>query len=193
MRLFSHLYDVVMRWSRHRHAPWYLAANSVAESVFWPIPPDVMLAPMCLAKPERAWTFALIASLASAFGGLIGYILGFWLFDLLVEPAIIAMKYQTQFAQIKIWFEQWDFGVVFLAGFSPIPYKLFTVAAGVMHMALVPFMIASIISRSARFFLVAGLMKWGGERMERRLRQYVDVIGWGTVFVAVAMYLVFRN
>ncbi|MGL4756984.1 MAG: YqaA family protein, partial [Aeromonadaceae bacterium] len=83
--------------------------------------------------------------------------------------------------------------VVFLAGFSPIPYKLFTVTAGVMHMALVPFMIASIISRSARFFLVAGLMKWGGERMERRLRQYVDVIGWGTVLVAVAMYLVFRN
>lgn len=193
MKLFSRLYDVVMHWSRHRHAPWFLAANSVAESVFWPIPPDVMLAPMCLAKPESAWRFALLASLASAAGGLIGYMLGFWLFDWLVQPAILSMGYQDQFEQIKTWFEQWDFWVVFLAGFSPIPYKLFTVTAGVMKMAILPFMVASIISRSARFFLVAALMKWGGEAMERKLRQYIDMLGWLSVALAIVLYLVFKD
>ena len=89
---------------------------------------------------------------------------------------IEAFGYQSQLAMIQVWFARWDFWVVFLAGFSPIPYKLFTVTAGMMHMAVVPFMIASIISRSARFFLVAALMKWGGAGMEQKLRQYIDLL-----------------
>lgn len=169
MKLFAHLYDRVLLWSRHRHAARFLVVNSFVESVFWPIPPDVMLAPMCLAKPEKAWHYALLASLASSLGGLAGYLLGFWLFDVAVTPMIEAFGYQSQLAMIQVWFARWDFWVVFLAGFSPIPYKLFTVTAGMMHMAVVPFLMASIISRSARFFLVAALMKWGGARMEQKL------------------------
>lgn len=193
MKLFAHLYDRVLLWSRHRHAARFLVVNSFVESVFWPIPPDVMLAPMCLAKPEKAWHYALLASLASALGGLAGYLLGFWLFDVAVMPMIEAFGYQSQLAMIQVWFARWDFWVVFLAGFSPIPYKLFTVTAGMMHMAVVPFMIASIISRSARFFLVAALMKWGGAGMEQKLRQYIDLIGWLCVVAAVVAYFVIKN
>lgn len=193
MSLFSRLYDKVMGWSTHRHAPYFLAANSFAEAVFWPIPPDVMLAPMALAKPQRAWFFALVASLASCVGGLTGYLLGYWLFDLLVQPTILAMGYQPQFEQVKQLFEEYDFWIVFLAGFSPIPYKLFTVTAGMLHMLLLPFLLASVVSRSARFFLVAGLMKWGGARMENKLRQYIDVFGWLTVILVVLVYWFFKH
>ena len=148
---------------------------------------------MCWAKQEKAWHYALLASLASALGGLAGYLLGFWLFDVAVTPMIEAFGYQSQLAMIQVWFARWDFWVVFLAGFSPIPYKLFTVTAGMMHMAVVPFLMASIISRSARFFLVAGLMKWGGARMEQKLRQYIDLIGWLCVVAAVVAYFVIKN
>ena len=193
MKLFSHLYTRMIQWSRHPRAIWFLAINSFVESVFWPIPPDVMLAPMCLAQPQRAWRYALIAALASALGGLAGYILGFWLFETAVLPAIELLGYQEKFELIKLWFEHWDVWVVFLAGFSPIPYKLFTVTAGMMQMALLPFMLASIISRSARFFLVAALMRWGGARMEHKLRQYIDWIGWSCVVAAIAAYLIFKG
>ena len=190
--LFARLYDWVMTKVRHRHAPAYLYGMSFAESVFFPIPPDVMLAPMALAKPEKAWHYALWTSISSTFGGLAGYLLGYWLFDLAVLPMINAMGYQQQFALIQQWFLEYDFWIVFLAGFSPIPYKLFTVTGGMMHMALLPFMLASVISRSARFFLVAGLMKWGGAAMEAKLRQYVEWLGWGTVALASLAYLLLR-
>ena len=193
MKLFSHLYAWMIQWSRHPRAVWFLAVNSFVESVFWPIPPDVMLAPMCLAHPQRAWRYALVAAVSSALGGLAGYLLGYWLFDVAVLPAIELLGYQEKFELIKQWFERWDVWVVFLAGFSPIPYKLFTVTAGMMQMALLPFMLASIISRSARFFLVAALMKWGGARMEHKLRQYIDWIGWCCVIAAIAAYLIFKG
>lgn len=190
MKLFGPLYDWVMTKVRHRHAPAYLYTMTVAESVFFPVPPDVMLAPMSLAKPEKAWHYAFWTSIASTVGGLVGYLLGYWLFEAAVLPMIEAFGYQTKFEMIKEWFREWDFWIVFLAGFSPIPYKLFTVTAGVMHMALAPFMLASIISRSARFFLVAGLMRWGGQRMEDKLRQYVEWLGWAVVLAVVALIVV---
>ena len=193
MRLFGPIYDWVMTKVRHRHAPAYLYTMSFAESVFFPVPPDVMLAPMALAKPERAWRFALGTSIASTLGGLVGYLLGYWLFEAAVEPMIAHFGYQERFEVVKQWFLEWDFWIVFLAGFSPIPYKLFTVTGGMMHMALVPFMIASVVSRSARFFLVAGLMRWGGARMEAKLRQYVEWLGWGVVILAIVVYLLVRH
>jgi len=178
MRVFSVMYDRVMSWSRHRHAAWYLGGLSFAESSFFPIPPDVMLAPMSLAQPSKAWRFALLTTLASAAGGLLGYFIGVFAFEL-IEPLVgVDGRYHEAFLRGEQWFERWGVWAVFLAGFSPIPYKIFTITAGVMSMALIPFFVASLIGRGARFFLVAALMAWGGEPMERRLRQYVDTIGW---------------
>lgn len=138
MNFFSSLYDRVMNWSRHRLASWYLAVLSFSESVFFPIPPDVMLAPMALARPKQAWYYAFLTSIASILGGIVGYYLGYALFEPVVQPAIDYMGYQAKFETITQWFEQWGIWIVFIAGFSPIPYKLFTVTAGVLSMALLP-------------------------------------------------------
>ncbi len=189
MRLFSALYERVMRWSRHPHAPRYLAGLSFAESSFFPIPPDVMLAPMALATPSRAWRLAAITTVASVVGGLFGYLIGLFAFDL-VQPLLHDLGYWDKYLQAKSWFDRWGFWAIFLAGFSPIPYKVFTITAGVISMAVAPFVIASLFGRGLRFFLVAALMAWGGERMEERLRLYIDRIGWIMVVVLVAVAVV---
>lgn len=190
MRIFSSLYQRAMQWSRHRHAPWYLGGMSFAESSFFPIPPDVMLAPMSLANPSRAWRFALITTLASVAGGLLGYLMGHYGFDA-IEPWLRTTQYWASYEVAVDWFGRWGFWAVFIAGFSPIPYKVFTIAAGALSMALLPFTLASLIGRGARFFLVAGLMAWGGARMEAVLHRYVDRLGWATValvVIGVAVY-----
>lgn len=180
-----------MQWARHRHAPRYLACLSFAESSFFPIPPDVMLAPMSLANPSRAWWLAGLTTVASVLGGLLGYLIGLFAFDL-VEPLLHSRGYYPKYEQAKAWFDEWGFWAVFLAGFSPIPYKVFTITAGVISMAVVPFIAASVIGRGARFFLVATLMAWGGERMESVLHKYVDRIGWLTVVLAVVVVLILK-
>ena len=180
MKLFAPLYERAMRWARHRHAPWYLGGMSFAESSFFPIPPDVMLAPMCLAQPQRAWRLAWITTIASVLGGLLGYGIGQWAFGS-IEPWLQTSQYWAPYQTALAWFADWGVLAVFIAGFSPIPYKVFTIAAGVLSMALLPFVLASAVGRGARFFLVAGLMRWGGERMETELHKHIDRIGWATV------------
>ena len=189
MKLFSALYNRAMRWSTHRFAPGYLAGLSFAESSFFPIPPDVMLAPMSLARPDRAWHFAALTTLASVLGGIAGYFIGVFFFDL-VEPLLHQWGYWDRFLQVQEWFTEWGFWAIFLAGFSPIPYKLFTISAGVISMPFIPFVLASAIGRGARFFMVAGLMVWGGERMEKAVRKYIDRLGWIVVIAIVVIYVI---
>ncbi|BAU49063.1 membrane protein [Sulfurifustis variabilis] len=187
MRLFSALYARAMVWARHPRAPYFLAGLSFAESSFFPIPPDVMLAPMALARPRQAWAYAAITTAASVVGGLAGYLIG-WLAFGLIEPILQRAGYWEGYLAARAWFDAWGFWAIFVAGFSPIPYKLFTIAAGVIGMPLVPFVLASTIGRGGRFFLVAGLMARGGERMEKALHRYVDRIGWATVVALVVVY-----
>lgn len=164
---------------------------SFVESIFWPIPVDVMLAPMALTRPQKAWRFALIATFFSVAGAVIGYYLGRYFYDLLT-PAINAVGYQSEMQMVQGWFTKWGVWIVFIAGFSPIPYKVFTISAGLLQMLFWPFIVASLIGRGMRFFLVAGLMKWGGKKMEEKLRQYIDWLGWIVVIGAVIAILVFR-
>lgn len=189
MSMFGGLYDKVLSWSRHRHAPYYLGGLSFAESSFFPIPPDVMLAPMSLARPDRAFRYAFLTTLASVIGGIAGYLIGVFAIEL-IEPLIQQWGYSEKYLAAQQWFDDWGFWAIFLAGFSPIPYKIFTITAGAISMAFLPFVIASFIGRGARFFLVAWLMSWGGEAMENKLRKYVDIIGWGLiVLVGVAILI----
>ena len=191
MKLFGPLYDRVMRWSRHRYAPRYLAALSFAESSFFPIPPDVMLAPMAAARPDRSVNLAFITTLFSVLGGVLGYVIG-WLAFGLVEPWVITAGYGEQLEQARDWFDIWGVWVVLVAGFSPIPYKLFTITAGALSMALLPFIIASFIGRGARFFAVALLIGWLGPKVEQRLRPYMEWLGWLTVLLLVAAAVVYQ-
>jgi membrane protein YqaA with SNARE-associated domain len=116
MKIFSLLYQRAMRWARLPKASWYLGVLSFAESSFFPIPPDVMLAPMSLANPARAWHFALITTVASVLGGLLGYFIGASLFDV-IEPHLKASSYWVHYQTAMQWFEQWGFWAIFIAGF----------------------------------------------------------------------------
>lgn len=192
MKLFQSLYDLALKWSRHKHAEKYLAGLSFSESMFFPIPPDVMLAPMSLSQPDKAWRFAFLTTVTSLLGGIAGYALGYFAFDVWILPLISETKYVDKFEHVKQWFDSYGVWIVFLAGFSPIPYKFFTITAGLLQMALLPFIGASLIGRGARFFLVAGLMRWGGAAMEAKLRDYVEILGWAVVCLAVVAYLLLR-
>ncbi|TDY00143.1 YqaA family protein [Thiohalophilus thiocyanatoxydans] len=192
MSLFSALFDRVMLWSAHRHAPGYLFGLSFAESSFFPIPPDVMLAPMALARPDRAWHFALLTTIASVLGGMAGYVIGMFAFEM-IEPLLHSAGYWEKYLQTRQWFADWGIWVIFIAGFSPIPYKVFTITAGVVGMVFLPFVIASAVGRGARFFMVAGLMKWGGPAMQQTLRQYIDRLGWLVILAIIVAYFVLNN
>jgi len=180
-----------MRWAAHRHAQWYLAGLSFAEASFFPVPPDVMLAPMSLASTSKAWRYAAIATFASAIGGASGYLLGMFAFDL-IQPLLEKAGYLANYQLAVSWFEHWGVWVVFIAGFSPIPYTLFTIAAGVVAMPFLPFMVASVIGRGARFFLVSALMVWGGVKMESVLRKNVDRLGWIVVIILIIIVLMMQ-
>ncbi|MGQ8366264.1 YqaA family protein [Glaciecola sp. 1036] len=192
MKIFTGLYDTCLRWSRHRHAERYLAGLSCAESTFFPIPPDVMLAPMVLSQTDKAWRFATVTTVASIIGGIFGYLLGYFTFETWLGPMAIEWGYGDKLALAESWFAEYGVWVVFLAGFSPIPYKIFTISAGALIMPFFPFVIASAVGRGLRFFLVAAFMKWGGPPMEARLKQYIEVIGWSVVVLAIVAYLVLR-
>ena len=192
MKIFSRLYDLCLRWARHRHAPYYLGTMSFAESVIFPIPVDVMLAPMALARPENWVRYALIASIASVLGGILGYLLGYFAFETLVQPWLVELGYQATYERTLDWFDRYGIWVVFIAGFTPIPYKVFTITAGALQMAFLPFVVASAIGRSARFFLVAGLVSWGGSAMEQKLRHYVDWIGWSVIGLAIIAFILYK-
>ncbi len=187
MKLFGPLYDRVLKWSRHPHAERYLGAMSFAESSFFPIPVDVMLAPMCLADRERWIRYATIATVFSVLGGLAGYAIGWGMFEA-IEPWLRESQYWDKFEQASAAFDEYGIWVVFAMGFSPLPYKVATIAAGVAVINLPGFIVGSVVGRAARFFLVAGLVRLGGQRFEDTLRTHVERIGWAVaVLIAVGI------
>jgi len=189
--MWRRLYDSTLRAAGHRHAVWYLSALSFAESSFFPIPPDVMLAPMAMARREAAWRLAAITTVTSVLGGLLGYFIGAYTLSL-ATSWLQAAGHWHAYLEVQTWFTEWGFLAVLLAGFSPIPYKVFTIAAGAGMMPIAPFIVASAIGRGGRFFLVAGLVRWLGPVFERRLLHYIDWIGWILVALIVAAVAVYR-
>ncbi|MBF0265210.1 MAG: DedA family protein [Gammaproteobacteria bacterium] len=195
MKLFAPLYERVISWSKHPQALKYLGVLSFAESSFFPIPPDVMLAPMSLVKPDKALYYALITTIASVIGGMLGYFIGSYFYDNIAFLITEGGRWFEKYEHVKQWFDQWGVYAIFIAGFSPIPYKVFTITAGILQMAFIPFVVASFIGRGLRFFLVAGLMKWGGKRMEDKIAQYVEQLGWAVVIIfaiAFTLYYLFK-
>jgi membrane protein YqaA with SNARE-associated domain len=146
---------------------------------------------MVLANPHKAWNLALLTTVTSVLGGVLGYLIGMFSFEM-VEPILQDAGYYPKYLQAKQWFDEWGFWAVFLAGFSPIPYKVFTITAGVISMAFLPFVVASAIGRGARFYLVAGLLYWGGDSMEKTLRKYIDIIGWATVALVILLLIIIK-
>jgi membrane protein YqaA with SNARE-associated domain len=192
MKLFSNIYNKVIEHSRHKHAEKYLGVLSFAESSFFPIPPDIMLIPMSLAEPSKWIRLAILTTIASVLGGIAGYFLGTWAIDWL-QPFIIDWGYADKFGQVKDLFNRWGIWAVLMAGFSPIPYKLFTITAGLLSMAFLPFIIASAVGRGLRFFLVAGLVAKVGSKMEPLIIKYIEWLGWLVVLILVIIIFYYTD
>ena len=167
------LYQRVLALAGSRQAPTWLAVISFAESSVFPIPPDALLIPMCLARPDRAWRLALICTIASVLGGALGYFIGYALFEVLAAPVIEFYRYGPAFERFKEMYAEWGLWVILVKGFTPIPYKIVTIASGAASFDFLVFMLASLATRGGRFFLVAALLHFFGERVrdfiERRL------------------------
>jgi len=201
MKLFGPLYDRAISWSRHPRAPLYLVMLSVFEAVFFPVMPEVMLAPMCLSQPRRGFWFAFISLLGSLVGAVIGYVLGHFAFEAL-RPALESMGWLEHIDNQVTWLREiavqspWKaFWLLVLAGFAPIPLKFFTWASGIVGVPMVPFMASMAVGRGKRVFLVAGAIRLGGERAESALRRYIEPIGWIALALIVLLiaYLVWRS
>ncbi len=160
--MLQRTYDRVMGLAAHRQAIWWLAAISFIESSVFPIPPDVLLIPMVLAARPHAWRIALVCTLASVAGGLFGYGIGMFLYETLGRPLLEFYGYGTEFESFRARYNEWGAWIVAGAGLTPFPYKLITLASGATGLDLATFTIASLLSRGARFFMVAALLWWIG-------------------------------
>ena len=171
-------YDWTLSLAKKKTASIWLGIISFTEASFFPIPPDILLIPLCLGAVRKAIFFATICSITSVMGGLAGYGIGYFAWDGLQEYfyQFVPGFTEEKFSKIAVWYEEWGWPLVFLAGFSPIPYKIFTISSGVLGMALLPFTIASGVSRSARFFLVALLIAKFGEPMKEKIDKHFNML-----------------
>jgi membrane protein YqaA with SNARE-associated domain len=201
LKLFAPLYERALAWARHPRAPALLTGLSFIEAIIFPVMPEVMLAPMCLSQPRRGFRFAALSLAGSLAGSLVGYALGHYVFEL-VKPLLAAIGYLDKFeagiafVHRELADSPWAvFWALVLAGFSPIPLKVFTWASGVVGVPLLPFFASMLVGRGKRVFLVALAIRLGGERAERALHRYIEPFGWTALALLVAGigYVVFRT
>ncbi|MEQ1578752.1 MAG: YqaA family protein [Hyphomicrobium sp.] len=179
--MMKRIYDWTMRKAASDSAPNALFAVAFAESSFFPIPPDVMLVPMVLADRSKAWKYASIATFASVIGGAFGYAIGYYFFEALGEPILRFYGKSESFQTFTQWFNDWGVWIILAKGPTPFPYKVLTIAAGVAHMQFWPFMLASIVARAMRFYLVAGLLYFFGEPIREFIEKRLTLVT--TLFV----------
>jgi membrane protein YqaA with SNARE-associated domain len=172
------LYNWTVSWAERPGGAWALFFLAVAESSFFPIPPDVLLLALCVGAVKKSFRFALICSVGSVIGGVIGYGIGLWGYDLIGKPVVDFYQGQEVMDKVKGWYETYGFWGNLLAAITPIPYKVFTIASGVFEFSFWKFLLASVIGRSFRFFLVAGFLYLFGARMKALIEKYFDLFMW---------------
>jgi len=186
--MFRRLYRWTLTLAESRHAPWALGAIAFAESSFFPVPPDTILVPMSLARPKRAWTYALICTLTSVAGGLLGYAIGALLFETLGKWLISIYGYGDRVEEMRQLYAQWGWAVIVLKGLTPIPYKIVTITSGLLAYDLPLFIVLSLLTRGLRFYLVAVLLDRFGEPIKVLLDKY---FGWFLALLALGVVLGF--
>ncbi len=174
--MIRRLYDWTMELSGHPRAKWALGGVSFIESSVFPIPPDILLIPMVLADRQRAWALAMICTVTSVLGGLLGYAIGYYLFDQVGQPLLEFYGYTAKFAVFQSTYNQWGAWAVFIAGVTPFPYKVITILSGVTALDPVTFIIASILARGLRFFVEAGLLWYFGEPIRAFIEQRLQLL-----------------
>lgn len=183
-KLIHKTYDTMLSLSAKDHAMLFLFLVAFAESSFFPVPPDVMIIPMVLATPQKAWRIAGLATFASVIGGYFGYIIGSCFFDLIAKPLLEMYDALDQFKEFENYYHLYGAWIVFGAGITPFPYKIITIASGVVHLDLFIFTIASILARGIRFFLVAWLLKKYGAPMKVFIEKN---LGWLSVLFLILL------
>ena len=183
-QLLHQMYDLMLKLSAHTNAMFFLFLVAFAESSFFPIPPDVMIIPMVLATPNKAWRIAGLATLASVLGGYFGYVIGAFCFDWIAKPILEMYNALEQFQEFEDYYHKFGAWIVFGAGLTPFPYKIITIASGVVHLDLFVFTVASVLARGMRFFFVAWLLKKYGEPMKIFIEKN---LGWLSVLFLILL------
>lgn len=186
------LYDWVLHWAETPYGSWALFILAFCESSFFPVPPDVLLIALAVAIPKRSFRYALICSAGSVLGGCLGYLIG-WQFMAGIGERIISFYGLTQkIDYIQSLYMAYDAWAIGIAGFTPIPYKVFTISAGAFHINFMVFMIASLVSRSARFFLVGGLIFIFGSKIQAFIDRYFDMLAVAFTVLLVAGFVLIK-
>ena len=183
--MLRRLYDWTMGLAERRDALWVLAAVSFVESSVFPIPPDVLMIPMIIAAPQRAFLIAAVATVSSVAGGMLGYAIGAFLYDIVGEPVLTFYGYDAKFVQFQATYNEWGAWAVLVAGVTPFPYKVITILSGVTGLDFAVFSIASVIARALRFFVVAALLWKFGPPIRGFIEQRL-----GLVFTVFCVLLV---
>ncbi|HEY2539547.1 MAG TPA: YqaA family protein [Stellaceae bacterium] len=190
--MLKRFYDRMIETASGLNAIWALIAVAFAESSFFPLPPDIFLIPMMLARPRDAWRLAAICTIASVVGGMLGYAIGYWGFDLIGRPILEFYHAMDKYDALKAGFDRWGVWIIIIKGMTPIPYKLVTIASGVAHFDLLAFIGASIISRSLRFFLLAALLWWFGPAVRDFIEKRLMLVTTAFAVCLVGGFLVIR-
>jgi membrane protein YqaA with SNARE-associated domain len=183
------LYEQVLAWSRHRRAGWALGVVSFIESSFFPIPPDIMLIPMVLAARLKAWRYALICTLASVLGALLGYAIGYIFWENIGQPIVAFYNAEAAFDRFVGFYDVWGIWIVLAAAISFLPFKVATIASGVSGLALAPFLMSCLIGRAIRFFAIAALVYYFGRDIRKFIDRYFNMLS--LIFVAILVLAVF--
>lgn len=190
--MLRRLYDRVIALAGSRRAGLWLALISFAESSCFPIPPDALLVPMVLARPDRAWRLAFVCTTASVAGGALGYLIGYALFDVAAQPILRAYHYEAAFAAFQAKFAQWGLWIILIKGLTPIPYKIVAIASGAAQFNFLVFMLASIATRGARFFIVAALLHRYGEPVRDFIERRLTLVTSAAAAAVVGGFLVLK-
>lgn len=175
--MFQRLYDWTQRLAAHRHAMPAMAAISFAESSFFPIPPDVVVVPMILARRDQAWKIAAVCTIASVLGGIFGYAIGYFLYESLGQWLIRIYGLQQAAGEFHDWYAEWGAALIMVKGLTPIPYKVVAIASGLAKFNLPMFIFASAVTRGARFFIIAALLKRYGAPIQAFIEKRLTLVG----------------
>ena len=187
--MLQRLYDRTVELAGHRHAVWWLLAMSITESSFFPIPVEAMLLPMMFAAPRRAWLYAAVATAGSVVGGIGGYLIGVLLYDTVGQPILAFYGHQDSFDLFAERYEAWGSWIVFAGGFTPIPYKVITIASGAASLDLTVFIVMSALSRGLRFFIEAALLAWFGPPVRMFVEKHLALASAAAFVVVVAGFV----
>lgn len=189
--IFAGLYNRAMGWAEHPKRERYLVGVSLFESFIFPLPTALLMIPMVIATPDKAIRLATITTLMSVFGAAIGYLLG-WGAMSVIEPWITEMGWLPQLESARLEFVKYGVLAVGIGAFTPAPFKIFTITAGMLSMSFIPFLLVSLVGRAAHFYMIALLMAWAGPKLEPVVRKYIEWLGWAVIVLAVTGFLIHK-